>query len=81
MTEDNEQDVQSRVKANLAARRSRREHLARSGEAGLRDSVILLVELKGDGVAGLRGDVRGLEGQSGATDDDFVILRGRGRRS
>jgi len=56
--------------------------LARRGEAGLRDGVILLVELKGDGVSCLRGDVCGLEGQRAATDDDPVILRsGSGRRS
>ena len=70
-----EEDVQLRVKAGLATCRTRRELLARIGEAGLRDCVILLVELKGNGVAWLRGDIRGLEGQSGATNNDFVILR------
>lgn len=49
--------------------------MARIGEAGLRDCVVLLVELKGNGVAWLRGDIRGLEGQSGATNDDSVVVR------
>jgi len=70
-----------RVKADLAACRIGGEHLARIGEAGLRDRVVLLVELKGNGVARLRGDIRGLEGQSGATNDDSVILRRGGGRS
>lgn len=68
------QDVQPRVKADLAARRSGGELLAGRGKAGLRDSVVLLVELKGDGVARLRGDIRGLEGQGAAADDDLVVL-------
>lgn len=74
------QDVQPRVKADLAACRSGGEHLARRGKAGLRDGVVLLVELKGDGVARLCGDVRGLEGQGTAADDDLVVLRRGGCR-
>jgi len=73
------QDVQPRVKADLAARRSGGELLAGRGKAGLRDGVVLLVELKGDGVARLRGDIRGLEGQGAAADDDLVVL-GSARR-
>ena len=69
------QDVQPRVKADLAARRSGGELLARRGKGGLRDGVVLLAELKGDGVARLRGDIRGLEGQGAAADDDPVVLR------
>ena len=57
--------------------------MARGGKAGLRGGMVLLMELKGDGVARLRGDVRGLEGQATAADDDLVVLRrggcGRGR--
>lgn len=55
--------------------------MARRGKGGLRDGVVLLVELKGDGVARLRGDIRGLEGQAAATNDDLVVLRSGGRRS
>jgi len=74
------EDVQSRIKANLAACRSGGELLARGGKAGLRDGVVRLVELKGDGVARLRGDVCGLEGQATAADDDPVVLRRGGCR-
>lgn len=56
------EDVQPRVKADLTACRTGGELLARIGEAGLRDCVVLLVELKGNGVARLRGDIRGVEG-------------------
>ena len=70
------EDVQSRVEANLAARRGRGEGLARRVEARLGRRVVLLVELKGDGVARLRGDICGLEGQAGATNDDPVVSSG-----
>ena len=70
-----EEHVQPRVKADLAACRTSGEHLARIGEARLRDCVVLLVELKRNGVARLCSDIRGLEGQCGATNNDSVILR------
>jgi hypothetical protein len=72
-------DVQSRVKANLAARRSRRQGLARCVEAGLCRRVVLLVELKGDGVARLCGDICRFEGQGATTNDDPVVLSGASR--
>ena len=38
------------------------------------------MELKGDGVSCLRGDVCRFEGQRATTDNDPVILRGGGGR-
>ena len=76
-----EEDVQPRVEADLATCRTGGEHLTRIGEVGLRYGVVLLVELKGNGIARLRGNIRGLEGQGGATDYDSVILRRGGGRS
>ncbi len=68
--------VQPRVEANLATCGSGCELLTRRSKAGLCDGVILLVELKGDGVAGLCGDICGLEGQNScATNSDLVVLR------
>ena len=75
-----EHDVQPRVKADLAARGSGCDLLARRGEARLRHSVVLLVELKGDGIARLRGNICRLEGQNvRATNYNPVILGGGGR--
>jgi hypothetical protein len=72
--------VQSRVKANLATCGSGCEHLARRSKTGFCHCVVLLVELKGDGVAGLGSNVCRLEGQyARATNYDPVILGGGGR--
>jgi len=72
---------EARVEANLAACGRGRELLARRIEAGLREGVVLHMELKCDAVARLRGDIRGVVGQSVATNDDLVFLRSGRRRS
>ena len=78
--EKGEHDVQPRVKADLAARGSGCDFLARRGEARLCHGVVLLVELKSDGIARLRSNVCRLEGQNArATNYNLVILGGGGR--
>ncbi len=59
---------------------STRQSLAGRGEARSRDSVVLLVELKGNGVADVRRDVgrRISQEATGSTDGNFVVGR-RGR--
>lgn len=75
-------NVQSRVKANLPIGGSGCKHSTGCSEAGLCGGVILLVELKGDSVAGLCCDICGLEGQKpGTTNNNLVVLRSSRCRS
>jgi len=56
---------EARMEANLVVRGSVCDRSARRGEGRLRHGVVLLVELKGDGVTRLRSNVRRPEGQDG----------------
>lgn len=71
---------EARVEADLASGRSVCELAAGLREVRLGHCVVLDLELEGDRVAGLRGDVRGVERDDAITaDDDLVVLAGAGR--
>lgn len=68
---------ESGIKSNLTAGRRQSQRAAGGCERRLSDSVVLLLELEGNHIANLRGDVgRVVEEFARSTNDNCVDLRG-----